>query len=203
MRPQPDFIHEFVPGSSARTLLLLHRTGGNERDLLPLGRELDPNASLLSLRGKVLENGMPRFFRRLAEGVFDLEDLKKRTHELADFVVAAAQRYEFDLKKIVAVGYSNGANIAASILFLRPETFAAAILFRAMVPFLPETQPDLSSVRVLIGAGSIDPIVPASETKQLAELLRSAGADVTTRFFQGGHELTQADIQAAQEWLRA
>jgi phospholipase/carboxylesterase len=183
--------------------LLLHGTGGNERDLIPLGRDLDPNASLLSPRGKVLENGMPRFFRRLAEGVFDLEDLKKRTHELADFVVAAAQRYEFDLKKIVAVGYSNGANIAASILLLRPETFAAAILFRAMVPFLPETQPDLSSVRVLIGAGSIDPIVPASETKQLAELLRRAGADVTTRFFQGGHELTQADIQAAQEWLQA
>jgi phospholipase/carboxylesterase len=144
LRPQPDFIHEFVPDSGSRTLLLLHGTGGNERDLIPLGRELDPNASLLSPRGKVLENGMPRFFRRLAEGVFDLEDLKKRTHELADFVVAAAQLYEFDLKKIVAVGYSNGANIAASILLLRPETFAAAILFRAMVPFVPDIQPDLS-----------------------------------------------------------
>jgi predicted esterase len=203
MRPQPDFIHEFVPGSSARTLLLLHGTGGNERDLLPLGRELDPNASLLSPRGKVLENGMPRFFRRLAEGVFDLEDLKNRTHELADFVVAAAQRYEFDLKKIVAVGYSNGANIAASMLLLRAETLAATILFRAMVPLIPESQPNLSSVRVLIAAGSMDPIVPASETKQLAELLRSVGADVTIRFFQGGHELTPADIHAAQEWLRA
>jgi phospholipase/carboxylesterase len=203
LRPQPDFIHEFVPGSSARTLLLLHGTGGNERDLIPLGRELDPNASLLSPRGKVLENGMPRFFRRLAEGVFDLEDLKKRTQELADFVIAAAKHYKIDIKHVIAVGYSNGANIAASILLLRPETFAAAILFRAMVPFLPDTQPDLASVRVLIGAGSIDPIVPASETKQLAELLRSAGADVTIRFFQGGHELTQADIHAAQEWLRA
>jgi phospholipase/carboxylesterase len=202
LRPQPDFIHEFVPGSSTRTLLLLHGTGGNERDLIPLGRELDPNASLLSPRGKVLENGMPRFFRRLAEGV-DLEDLKKRTHELADFVVAAAQRYEFDMKKIVAVGYSNGANIAASILLLRAETLAAAILFRAMVPLIPENQSDLSSVRVLIGAGSVDPIVPASETKQLAELLRNAGADVTIRFFQGGHGLTQADVEAAQEWLRA
>ncbi|HEV3244118.1 MAG TPA: alpha/beta hydrolase [Chthoniobacterales bacterium] len=203
MRPQPDFIHEFVPGSSARTLLLLHGTGGNERDLIPLARELDPNASLLSPRGKVLENRMPRFFRRLAEGVFDLEDLKKRTHELADFVIAAAKHYKIDIEKMIAVGYSNGANIAASILLLRPETFAAAILFRAMVPLVPETLPDLSSVRVLIGAGSVDPIVPASETKQLAELLRSAGADVTIRFFQGGHKLTQADIQAAQEWLRA
>jgi phospholipase/carboxylesterase len=198
-----DFIHEFIPGSSARTLLLFHGTGGNERDLISLGRELDPNASLLSPRGKVLENGMPRFFRRLAEGVFDLEDLKKRTHELADFVIAAAKHYKIDIRHMIAVGYSNGANIAASILLLRPETFAAAILFRAMVPFVPETQPDLSSVRVLIGAGSIDPIVPASETKQLAELLRSAGAEVTIRFFQGGHELTHADIHAAQEWLRA
>ena len=130
----------------------MHGTGGNERDLIPLGRELDPNASLLSPRGKVLENGMPRFFRRLAEGVFDLEDLKERTHELADFVVAAAQRYEFDMKNIVAVGYSNGANIAASMLLLRAETLAAAILFRAMVPLIPESQPDLSSVRLLIGA---------------------------------------------------
>src|ERR1700726_3001205 len=116
MRPQPDFIHEFVPGSSERTLLLLHGTGGNERDLIPLGRELDPSASLLSPRGKVLESGMPRFFRRLAEGVFDLEDLTRRTHELADFVTAAAQRYKIDMEKMIAVGYSNGANIAASIL---------------------------------------------------------------------------------------
>src|ERR1700736_3469161 len=185
---QPDFIHEFVPGGSARTLLLLHGTGGNERDLIPLGRELDPNASLLSPRGKVLENGMPRFFRRLAEGVFDLEDLKKRTHELADFVIAAAKHYKIDIKKMIAVGYSNGANIAASTLLLRPEILRVAILFRAMVPLTPETQPNLSSVRVLIGAGSIDPIVLASETKQVAELLRRAGADVTIRFFQGGHE---------------
>ena len=118
---RPDFIHEFVPGSSSRTLLLLHGTGGNERDLIPLGRELDPNAALLSPRGKVLENGMPRFFRRLAEGVFDLEDLKYRTNELADFVTAAAQHYGFATDQLVAVGYSNGANIAASMLLLRPE----------------------------------------------------------------------------------
>jgi phospholipase/carboxylesterase len=202
MRPQPDFIHEFVPGNSARTLLLLHGTGGNERDLIPLGRELDANALLLSPRGKVLENGMPRFFRRLAEGVFDVEDLRKRTHELADFVISAAQGYKIDMNKIVAVGYSNGANIAASTLLLRPEIFPAAILFRAMVPLVPDTQPDLSSVRVLIGAGSIDPIIPASETKQLAELLRGAGADVTIRFFQGGHELTPDDVDVAREWLR-
>ena len=129
MRPQPDFLHEFVPGNSSRTLLLLHGTGGNERDLLPLGRELDPNASLLSPRGKILENGMPRFFRRLAEGVFDLEDLKTRTNELANFVAAAARHYKLDADHIVGVGYSNGANIAASMLLLRPEIMHAAILF--------------------------------------------------------------------------
>jgi predicted esterase len=201
MTLQPDFIHEFVPGSSERALLLLHGTGGNERDLIPLGRELDPSAPLLSPRGKVLENGMPRFFRRLAEGVFDLEDLTKRTHELADFVIAAAQRYKIDMKNIVVVGYSNGANIAASMLLLRPEVLSAAILFRAMVPLVPETQPNLSSVRVWIGAGTIDPIVPASETKQLTELLRAAGAEVTIRFFEGGHELTHDDVVAAREWL--
>src|SRR6266446_2096623 len=144
MRPQPDFIHDFVPGSSNRTLLLLHGTGGNERDLIPLGRELDPNASLLSPRGKVLENGMPRFFRRLAEGVFDLDDLRKRTLELADFVASAAQHYEIDIKRIVGIGYSNGANILASILLLRPEILSAAILLRVMVPLVPKTTPDLS-----------------------------------------------------------
>ncbi|MDP9186333.1 MAG: alpha/beta hydrolase [Verrucomicrobiota bacterium] len=201
MRPQPDFVHEFVRGESERTLLLLHGTGGNERDLTPLGRELDPNASLLSPRGKVLENGMPRFFRRLAEGVFDLEDLTKRTHELADFVTSAAQQYKIDIKRMVAVGYSNGANIAVSALLLRPEIFPAAILFRAMVPLVPETQPDLSSVRVWIGAGAFDPIVPSSEAKQLAQLLRAAGADVTVRFLQGGHELTPDDVDGAREWL--
>jgi predicted esterase len=201
MTLQPDFIHEFAPGGSERTLLLLHGTGGNERDLIPLGRELDPSASLLSPRGKVLENGMPRFFRRLAEGVFDLEDLTKRTQELADFVIAAAQRYKIDMKNIVAVGYSNGANISASMLLLRPEISSGAILFRAMVPSVPETQPNLSSVHVWIGAGTIDPIVPASETKQLGELLRAAGADVTIRFFEGGHELTHDDVDAAREWL--
>src|SRR5258707_1504182 len=201
MRPQPDFIHEFVPGTSNRTLLLLHGTGGNERDLIALGRELDPNAALLSPRGKVLENGMPRFFRRFAEGVFDVEDLKYRTNELADFVIAAAQHYGFASDNLVAVGYSNCANIAASMLLLRPEALPTAILFRAMVPLYPKTQPNLSSVRVWIGAGTNDPIVPASETKQLTELLRAAGAEVTIRFFEGGHELTHDDVVAAREWL--
>jgi len=184
-----------------RTLLLLHGTGGNERDLISLGRELDPDASLLSPRGKTLENGMPRFFRRLAEGVFDLEDLKKRTNELADFVASAAKHYEIDTGQIIAVGYSNGANIAASMLLLRPEILSEAILFRAMVPLSPDTKPELGSTRIFLGAGAHDPIVPASNTRELADLFRSAGADVTIRFFQTGHQLSAADVDAAREWL--
>ena len=203
MRLEPDFIHEFVPGNSPRTLLLLHGTGGNEHDLIPLGRELDPNAALLSPRGKVLENGMPRFFRRLAEGVFDLEDLKHRTNELADFVEAAAQHYGFATDQLVAVGYSNGANIAASMLLLRPEIMHRAILFRAMVPLIPDTLPDLSCARIWIGAGDQDPIVPASQAKRLVELLRRAGADVTIRFAKAGHGLTNDDLEAARHWLEA
>jgi phospholipase/carboxylesterase len=201
MRPQPDFIHEFVPGTSDRTLLLLHGTGGNEHDLIPLGHELDPNAALLNPRGKVLENGMPRFFRRLAEGVFDVEDLKQRTNELADFIAAAAKHYNLAANQVVAVGYSNGANIAASMLLLRPEILRAAILFRAMVPLVPENLPDLSSLGVWIGAGDQDPIIPASEAQGLVELLRRAGADVTIRFANATHGLTDADVKGARHWL--
>jgi phospholipase/carboxylesterase len=199
---QHDFIHEFVPGISERTLLLLHGTGGTEHDLVPLGRELDPNAALLSPRGKILENGMPRFFRRLAEGVFDVEDLKQRTNELADFVVRATQHYKLAADQLVAVGYSNGANIAASMLLLRPDILRAAILFRAMVPLVPENLPDLSLVRVWIGAGNQDPIIPASEAQRLTELLRRAGADVTIRFANATHGLTDADVKTARRWLK-
>jgi phospholipase/carboxylesterase len=201
MKLQPDFIHEFVPGTSNRTLLLLHGTGGNERDLIALGGELDPNAALLSPRGKVLENGMPRFFRRLAEGVFDLQDLRYRTTELAEFVAAAARHYGFGSDNVIAVGYSNGANIAASLLLLQPEILCGGVLFRAMVPLVPENLPDLSSVRVWIGAGDQDPIVPASEAQHLAELLRHAGAEVTIRFVKAGHGLTDDDLEAARHWL--
>jgi len=201
MRPQPDFIHEFVPGISERTLLLLHGTGGNEHDLIPLGRELDSNAALLSPRGKILENGMPRFFRRLAEGVFNVEDLKQRTNELADFVGRAAQHYKLAADQIVAVGYSNGANIAASMLLLRPEILHAATLFRAMVPLVPENLPDLSPVRVWIGAGNQDPIIPTSETQRLAQLLRRAGADVTVRFANATHALINDEVKTAWHWL--
>jgi phospholipase/carboxylesterase len=197
-----EFVHEFVPGTSERTLLLLHGTGGNEHDLIALGRSLDPEATLLSPRGKVSENGMPRFFRRLAEGVFDLEDLRLRTHELADFIAAAAQHYQLAVDKIIAVGYSNGANIAASLLLLRSEILRAATLFRAMIPIIPDPLPHLNGTRFFISAGNQDPIVPRSETESLVTLLRNCGADVTVYFANAGHGLTNEDIQTARLWLQ-
>jgi predicted esterase len=199
--PGLDFPHRFVPGKSSRTLLLLHGTGGNETDLIPLGRALDPEAALLSPRGKVLENGMARFFRRLAEGVFDEEDLVHRTHELADFIERVASHYAFAADKIVAVGFSNGANIAASLLLLRPKTLRAAVLFRPMVPLVPEKLPDLSAVEVWIGAGNQDPIIPVSETWRLIELLQKAKARVTSSFVNAGHGLSNGEVEGAHRWL--
>jgi len=135
-------------------MLMLHGTGGDERDLLPLGRELRPGAALLGVRGKVLENGMPRFFRRFAEGVLDVEDLESRTEELAHFIDGASERYDFSKKKLIVVGYSNGANIAARLVLLHPHYLAAAILFRAIVPFVPDLIRDFSHLSVFIGAAS-------------------------------------------------
>lgn len=201
-----SFIHRFEPateGASTRTLLLLHGTGGNESDLLQLGRMLDPVAALLSPRGKVLENGMPRYFRRLAEGVFDIEDLHARTEELAEFIDAAANEYNLDRESIVAVGYSNGANIAASLMLSDPEMLSAAILLRAMVPFEPDSLPNLSRTPVFMSSGRQDPIIPAENSERLAELLRAAGATVTLQWLGEGHQLTQDDISAASAWLAA
>jgi len=197
------FVHQFVPAKSESlpTLLLLHGTGGDENDLLPLGQALAPGAALLSPRGKVLENGMPRFFRRLAMGVFDEQDLRFRTQELAEFVRAASARYGFDLGNVVAVGYSNGANIAGSLLLLYPEALRAALLLSPMLPLKPEQMPNLTSVAVFVAAGRADPIVAPENTKQLVSLLEQAGADVTQHWHPGGHELTQSVIEAAQHWL--
>ncbi len=198
------FIHRFIPApetDAPLTLLLLHGTGGDETDLLGVGRQLAP-AALLSPRGKVSENGMLRYFRRLAEGVFDLEDLQARTHELADFVQAAAQRYRLDSERIFAVGFSNGANIAASTLLLRPQVLAGAILFRAMVPLVPETMPHLHGRPVFLAAGRLDPIVSPDETERLRRLLVQAGADVTLHWAKAGHALTPLDVEAARAWLQ-
>jgi phospholipase/carboxylesterase len=201
-----DFIHRFISANSkakksSLTLLLLHGTGGTEHDLIPLGNELTPDASILSVRGKVLENGMPRFFRRLEEGVFDLEDLKMRTDELADFILKSSSIYDFDLKRLVAVGYSNGANIGASVLLRRPEVLAGAILFRAMVPFVPDILPDLSKKFIILLEGMRDPIVSKQEAESLLKIFNKAHSNVTIKWQGSGHNLTQEDIDSAKKWL--
>lgn len=183
------------------TLLLLHGTGGNEEDLIPLGDELLPGAALLSPRGQVLERGMPRFFRRLREGVFDQEDLARRTEDLAQFVTAAGEAYRFDPGRLIAVGFSNGANIASSLLLRRPGLLQGAVLLSPMVPFEPEHSPDLLGTAVFIGAGRADPISPAPEVERLAEILQRAGAEVTLHWHSGGHELTPGEVSAARAWL--
>ena len=199
------FLHSSIrPGSGRQfgpTLLLLHGTGGNEDDLLSLGRELSPQSALLSPRGKVLEHGMPRFFRRLAEGVFDEADLILRAGELAAFVLAAAAQYGLDAKRVVAVGYSNGANIAAGVLLLHPGVLAGAVLFRAMVPLAPKTPPTLGGTKVLIESGRTDSMIPAASAEELAGMLREAGAEVTQQWTPGGHSLTAPEIDEARAWL--
>ena len=199
------FIHKFIPAADRQdqtTLLLLHGTGGNEQDLISLARELNPRAAILSPRGKVLESGMPRFFRRLAEGVFDIEDLKFRTHELADFVEKASKVYGFDLKYLVSVGYSNGANIASSLMLLHLEVMSSAVLFRAMIPFMPERVPNLSAKDIFLGSGENDPIVPREQTETLFRLFEEAGANIVLHWQKNsGHELGYDEISAAKEWL--
>lgn len=195
-----DFIHRFVPGDSASPLLLLHGTGGDENDLLPLGGLIGPGRALLSPRGQVLENGMPRFFRRLAEGVFDEDDVKRRAGDLAMFVEAASTEYK--LAKPIAVGFSNGANIAAAMLLLHPGVLAGAILIRGMVPLKNPPAADLLGTPVLLLSGSADPIIPIANATRLAAMLREANAAVTHETLHTGHGLTQNDAALAQAWLK-
>ena len=199
----PTFVHHFSPASraGAPVLLLLHGTGGTEHDLLNLGQSLCPGAALLSPRGKELENGMPRFFRRLAEGVFDEENLIRRTHELADFVEASAGTYGFDAANVIAVGYSNGANIASSLLLLRPAVLRGAVLLRGMTPLVPAELPDLSGKAVFLASGKHDPMVPPGNVETLAAMLKNAGADVALEWSEAGHQLTSPELANARQWL--
>jgi len=196
-------VHRFIPGTTAGapTLLLLHGTGGDENSLLPIAERIAPGAAMLGVRGNVSEYGSNRYFRRVAEGVFDIEDLIKRTQELADFVEAAAQRYSFALSSVMAVGYSNGANIAASTLLLRPGVIQRAVLFRAMMPLEPEQPPRLENTKVLMTAGTFDDLIPKALTERLAEALRTAGAEVTLAWQNVDHRLTQEDLNLAQKWI--
>lgn len=194
--------HLFRKGTRphAPTLLLLHGTGGTEHDLLPLAEEIDSGASVLGVRGSVLENGMPRFFARLAEGVFDEADLVARTRELHEFLDQAAKEYGFARERVVAVGYSNGANIAASLLFHMERPLCGAVLHHPMVPRRGVTLPELAGLPVFIGAGRNDPICSAGETEELAALLGGAGADVTVHWEHAGHRLTGSEVKAAAAW---
>jgi phospholipase/carboxylesterase len=196
-----SFIHRFTlaAGPGRPPLLLLHGTGGNEDDLLPLGRLVAPGAALLSPRGKVLEGGMPRFFRRLAEGVFDETDVRRRANELADFIAEARESYK--LMAPIAVGFSNGANIAAAVLQLRPDALAAAALLRAMVPLQNPPSVDLAGKPVLMLSGASDPIVPLENARRLVSLLTEAGATVQHRVLPAGHVLTQSDLAFTKGWI--
>jgi phospholipase/carboxylesterase len=195
------FVHRFVPATrpGLPPLLLLHGTGGDENDLVPLGEAVSPGRALLSPRGQVLEHGMPRFFRRLAEGVFDLDDLKIRTQQLAEFIGKA--RAAYGIGKPIAVGFSNGANIAASLLLTEPDVLAGAILIRAMLPFEPVTAPRLSGTPVLMLSGAADPLMPAVSRNRLAELLQQSGAKLRHDVLPAGHNLTQNDLTIAKQWL--
>lgn len=196
-------IHRFVPATAAGKppILLLHGTGGDEDDLIELGRLVAPGSALLSPRGQVLENGMPRFFRRLREGVFDEADVIRRAGELADFVAAA--RATYGIATPIALGFSNGANIAAAMLLLRPEALAGAILLRAMVPLADPPDADLAGKAVLLVSGANDPTVPAADAARLAEQFVGGGAAVDQRTIPSGHNLTQADVDLARAWLTA
>ncbi|MGE6376238.1 alpha/beta hydrolase [Peribacillus muralis] len=195
--------HIFQKGSNeeAPVLLLLHGTGGTETDLLPLAEMVSPGSSVLSVRGNVLENGMPRFFRRLSEGVFDEEDLILRTKELHDYMELASKEYDFDKKKVVALGYSNGANIAASLMFHYEGALKGAILHHPMVPRRGITLPALSDMPVFIAAGKNDPICPAAETNELTRILEEAGAKVDNHWENYGHQLTRSEVEAAGSWF--
>ncbi|MEX1000321.1 MAG: alpha/beta hydrolase [Thermodesulfobacteriota bacterium] len=204
MNQELNFTHKYIPSSDPTnkiTLLLLHGTGGNEESFLPIADIILPQAAVLSPRGQILENGMPRFFRRLSEGVFDLPDLKLRTKELAEFVNSSAQKYEIASNKVIAVGYSNGANIASSVMFTYPKIISKAVLFHPMIPFVPETSPDLSDLNVLITAGTNDPIVTKEETLELYNLYEQYGALAEIFWHDQGHNLTREEIDKTKNFL--
>jgi phospholipase/carboxylesterase len=191
------------PSGNIDTLILLHGTGGNEHDLVPLAQQMIPGCGILGIRGNVSENGMPRYFRRLSEGVFDLDDLRLRAMELASFIKEATQEYGINLNKACAVGYSNGANIASAVHFLSPGLLKHSIHFRPMVPLVPEAAPDLSGIRVLLTFGAFDPLMPPGEKGRLTGLFEQYGSSVTSHIEQTGHQLVGGDIEAAVAWINS
>jgi phospholipase/carboxylesterase len=200
-----NLIHKYIPSkdsSNHYTLLLLHGTGGNENSLIPISEIILPGAAVISLRGNTIENGMPRFFRRISEGVFDLEDLKVRTKELAKFIEDSSMKYGINSNNVVAVGYSNGANIALSVILSHPGLISKAVLYHPMIPFVPASSPDLSGTNILITAGTNDPIVDSEETNNLYAMLKSYGANIEIYWHDIGHNLTREEISRTKEFLK-
>lgn len=199
-----DFIHRFVPAedsASGTTLIVLHGTGGNENDLVGIGQSVAPGAAILSPRGKVLENGAPRFFKRLAEGVFDPKEVRSRAEELARFIHASITKYGLDASRIYALGYSNGANIASTLMFIEPRLLQGSVLFRPMLVYEPEQRANLSDASVFISAGRMDPIVPVKSVERLVELFESSQSEVTLKWQQAGHNLVPSEVREASDWL--
>jgi phospholipase/carboxylesterase len=204
MSKELSFIHQYIEPEDPDkgTTLLLHGTGANEHDLLNLGRMITPGAGLLSPRGKILENGMyPRFFRRLEEGVFDIDNLLEQTHDLAAFIQVAANTYGFPAENITIAGFSNGANIGCSLLMQYPEMFDRAVLLRPMVPYEPETEPALAGKKIFVAAGTDDPLIPNENTQALVQMLRTFGGEVTLEWEEAGHNLTQKELTAVRRWI--
>lgn len=199
-----DFIHRYRPPTDPAcpdTILVLHGTGGNEDDLVGIAQTVAPGAAVISPRGKVLEGGAPRFFRRLAEGVFEPAEVRARAEELAAFVRAATGRYELDPRRVFALGYSNGANIASSVMLIDPDVIRAAILLRPMLVFEPPEENDLTGAAVFISAGRVDPIVPTASVEKLVTLFQARGAEVSLKWQLGGHNLVPSEMKEAEEWL--
>jgi predicted esterase len=200
----PEFIHKFVPSKgSPNTVLLLHGTGGDENDLLPIGLGIAPGFALLSPRGRVDEHGAARFFRRVREGVFDEASIRTEAAALEQFIGESAGRYGFDPTRVSALGYSNGANMIAALLLLSPQLFSGAVLLRATLPFEPEPLLPIAGTPVLLEAGQHDPILPAPGAEKLAKKLAEAGAKVEVRWHNLGHELGPEDFSAAREFFKA
>jgi predicted esterase len=198
------FVHRFVPAAdkaSTETLIVLHGTGGDENDLIGIGQAIAPGAAILSPRGNVLENGAPRFFKRLAEGVFDPKEVRSRAEELAGFIRGAISQYALNPERIFAMGYSNGANIASTVMLIDPELLQGTILFRPMLVLETDGRSDLSGRGVFISAGQMDPIVPVKSVVRLVELFEACHAEVTLKWQEAGHNLLPGEVSEAAKWL--
>jgi len=198
------FIHRHVPAAdpaTADTLVVLHGTGGDENDLISIGQAIAPGAAILSPRGNVLENGAPRFFKRMAEGVFDPKEVRSRADELARFIRGAVVTYRLDPARVYALGYSNGANIASTVMLVEPGVFRGSVLLRPMLVYDPPEQNDLSDTAVFISAGRMDPIVPVESVEKLVKLFESAHSNVTVKWQLAGHSLVPSEVREASEWL--